>query len=123
MKKMLVRKKLLSMVLVTTLMSVSCTSYKAVQVPILESHLKEGDTVRVVTTDNRDVRFKITNLTPDAIDGENQHILLKDIVTLEKQQISAAKTSGLVGGILVVTMGIIAAIAASQCCKLKSARY
>jgi hypothetical protein len=82
MQKTLMRNKLISVLLLASFMSMSCTSYKAMQVPVLESDLKEGDTVRVIITDGRDVKFKITNITSDAIEGENQRILFKEITTL-----------------------------------------
>ncbi len=100
----LVDKKFISVVLIAAFMAMSCTSYKVVEPPgieNIENRVKKGDTIRVVTTDGRDVKFKVTAVTSDAIVGENQRVLFSDIATLERQEVSTAKTVGLVGGILV----------------------
>ena len=109
-----VDKKFISVMLIATLMAMSCTSYKVVEPPGIENRVREGDTVRVVTTDGRDVKFKVTAITSDAIVGENQHILFSDITTLERQQISTAKTVGLVGIIVAVIAGLVIVIVGSQ---------
>jgi hypothetical protein len=115
MPKALMRDRLISLVIVFAFMLVSCTSYKAIQVPAIESQLKEGDIVRVVTTDGRDLKFKITGITSDAVAGENQRILFKEIITLEKREVSTAKTTGLAAGILaVLALGVIVLICAQS---------
>src|SRR5262249_15462819 len=104
MYKTSIRDRLISLVLVASLMSMSCTSWKPVHVPVLETQLKEGDTVRIVTIDGRQLEFTISGITSEAIEGENQRVLLKDITTVEKQEVSAgAKTAGLV---LIVTLAV-----------------
>jgi len=99
-------KKLISLVIIVAFTAVSCTSYKVVEPPRIETKVKEGDTIRIVTTDGRQVKFKVTAISSDAIAGESQHILFSDIAKLEIQQKSPTKTAGLVGGILLGTAAL-----------------
>ena len=95
MRGTLIDKKLISVILIVAFTAVSCTAYKVVTPPrpprdedihaghihagrsAIESQrrVQEGDTIRVVTTDGRNLKFKVIAVTSDAIVGENQHIL------------------------------------------------
>ena len=81
-----------SIVLINALIVVllaSCASYHYEVVrPLdnLQSTLERGDTVRIVTTDGRDLEFPITFITSEAIEGEEQQVYSSDIATLAKRQ-------------------------------------
>ena len=107
MRETLIGKKLISVILIVAFTAVSCTSYKVVKPPGIENRVKAGDMIRVVTTDGRDVKFKVTAVTSDTIVGENQRVLLSDIATLEKLQIDNAKTAVVVAGGVAAFIGMI----------------
>ncbi len=81
----LVDRKLILAVLIVAFMAVSCTSYRVIELPDIKNRVRGSDIVRVVTTNGRKVKFKVTAITSDAIVGDNQRILFSDIATLEKQ--------------------------------------
>jgi PBP1b-binding outer membrane lipoprotein LpoB len=104
--------KIISMTLIVAFMLVSCTSYNAVKLPDHRySDLNEGDTVKIVTKDGRDLTFQIMAISSEAIIGKDQHILFSEIVTVKKKQVSVGKTVGLVAGILFV--GLVTTILVS----------
>ena len=80
------------------LLLTSCTSYKVVQIPDnIESEIHEGDIVKIVTKDGRDLEFKVVSVTSEGVIGENQQVIrFSDVVQLEKQEVSATKTAGLI---------------------------
>jgi glucose dehydrogenase len=87
-----------SIVLVMCLLLASCTSYTVVQIPDnIESEIHEGDTVKIVTKDGRDLEFKVVSVTSEGVIGENQQVIrFSDVAKLEKQEVSATKTAGLI---------------------------
>ena len=118
MHRTLVDKKCIAVVLIVTFVAMSCTSYKVAKLPGIENRVKVGETIRVVTTDGRDVQFKVTGITADTIVGENHHILLSDITTLERRRISPGKTMSLIGGILTALLAGILLYSAATCCQI-----
>ena len=108
------RTRSLSLVLISALMMVSCTSFKVVKPDDLQGGLKAGDTVKIVTKDGRELELKIVTITPEALVGtpvssvgtaeasemKDQRVEFSEIAKLEKREISAGKTVGLVAGIL-----------------------
>lgn len=100
MPETIVGTRLISVVMIVAFTAVSCTSFKVIEPPRVENRVKKGDTIRIATTDGRQVKFKVTAITSDAIVGENQHIVFSEIDKLEIQHRSTAKTAGLVGGAL-----------------------
>ena len=108
------RTRSLSLVLISALMMVSCTSFKVVKPDDLQGGLKAGDTVKIVTKDGRDMELKIVTITPEALVGtpvssvgaaeasevKDQRVEFSEIAKLEKREISTGKTVGLVAGIL-----------------------
>lgn len=86
---------------------VSCTSLRPVRSDEVQRSLKAGDTVSVVTKDGRQAEFEIVAVTAEAIVGKDQWIELADIAELQKREISAGKTAGLVGAVL----GVVALVA------------
>lgn len=102
---------LVALVAIAFLFSISCANYTVIkaQQPSLQDNLKEGDIVRVFTKDGRDLQLRILDITDEAIIGDDQRLLARnkktiaidEISSLEKKQLSAGKTAGLVAGILV----------------------
>jgi hypothetical protein len=105
-----------SLVLVICLLLASCTSYKVVQIPEnRESEIHEGDTVKIVTKDGRDLQFKVVSVTSEGVIGENQQVIrFSDVAKLEKREVSAIKTAGLIVLVLAVMLGILLGVALSQ---------
>ncbi len=127
------RTRSLSLVLISALMIVSCTSFKVIKPDDIQAGLKAGDTVKIVTKDGRDLELKIETVTPEALVGtpvssvgtaeagevKDQRVEFSEIAKLEKREVSTGKTVGLVAGIvaavaLVVLLMVAAAVAAGQ---------
>ena len=56
----------------------------------IQSHLERGDTVRIFTNVNNERRvweFKITDISSEAIEGEEQKVYFSDITKLEKKNL------------------------------------
>lgn len=106
----------ISIVLVMCVLLSSCTSYKVVQIPDnIESEIHEGDTVKIVTKDGRDLEFKVVSVTSEGVIGENQQVIrFSDVAKLEKREVSAIKTAGLIVLGLAALFGIILGIAISD---------
>jgi hypothetical protein len=79
---------------------VSCTSLRPIRSDQVQTSLKAGDTVSIVTRDGRATELKIVAVTGEAIIGTDQRIALDDIVELQKREIHIGKTLGLVGAIV-----------------------
>ena len=107
-----------SVVLIICLLLTSCTSYKVVQIPDnIESEIHEGDIVKIVTKDGRDLEFKVVSVTSEGVIGENQQVIrFSDVAKLEKREVSAIKTAGLIVLGLAALLGIILGIAISDGC-------
>ena len=95
---------LTSAVLIMCLLVSSCTSYKAVH--IFDIH--EGDRVKIVTKDGRDVEFKVVSVTSVGVTGDNQQVIrFSNVAKLEKEKVSVLKTAGLAGGIVLGLAGML----------------
>jgi len=81
------------MVLVVSLIAASCASHTAVYPePVnIQSVIKPGDTVKIVTKDNEETSFVVIEVTDEAIVGENQTVLFTDITKLQEQTVSAGE--------------------------------
>jgi hypothetical protein len=65
------------------------------------SDIHEGDRVKIVTKDGRDVEFKVVSVTSEGVTGDNQQVIrFSDVAKLEKTEVSVLKTAGLTGGIV-----------------------
>lgn len=110
---------LTSAVLIMCLLVSSCTSLKVVQISdTITSDIHAGDRVKIVTKDGRDVEFKVVSVTSESVTGYNQQVIrFSDIAKLEKEELSALKTAGLTGGIVLglaaLFLVIVAAAAAA----------
>ena len=104
---------LTSAVLVMCLLVSSCTSFKVVQISDnITSDIHEGDSVKIVTKDGRDVEFKVVSVTSEGVTGDNQQVIrFSDVAKLEKEEVSVLKTAGLTGGIVLGLLGLLIIIA------------
>lgn len=91
-------KYLIFMFFVVSLISVSCASHTAVYPdPVnIKSVIKPGDTVIVMTRDNQETEFVVSEVTDEAIIGENHKILFADIEKLQEQTVSAGENFGII---------------------------
>jgi hypothetical protein len=101
------RKLLTAIFLTISLIFASCASHTAVYPePVnIQSFIKPGDTVRVVTKDNQETEFVVTEVTDEAIIGENHKVLFTDITKLEEQTRSAGENFTT---ITIITLGFAA---------------
>jgi hypothetical protein len=86
--------KLLTTIFLTlSLISASCASHTAVYPePVnIQSVIKPGDTVKIVTKDNKETEFLVVEVTDEAIVGENETVLFADITKLEEETVSAGE--------------------------------
>jgi hypothetical protein len=104
---------LTSAILIMCLIVSSCTSFKVVQISDnIRSDIHEGDRVKIVTKDGRDVAFKVVSVTSDGVTGDNQQVIrFSDVAKLEKEELSVVKTAGLTGGIVLGLLGLLIIIA------------
>jgi hypothetical protein len=104
---------LTSAVLIMCLLVSSCTSLKVVQISDnIRSDIHEGDRVKIVTKDGRDVEFKVVSVTSEGVTGDNQQVIrFSDVAKLEKEELSVVKTVGLTGGIVLGLVGLLFIIA------------
>ncbi len=104
---------LTSAVLIMCLLLSSCTSLRVVQISDkITSDIHEGDRVKIVTKDGRDLEFKVVSVTSEGVTGDNQQaIRFSDVAKLEKEELSVVKTAGLTGGIVLGVVGLLIIIA------------
>ena len=104
---------LTSAVLIMCLLVSSCTSLRVVQISDnITSDIHEGDRVKIVTKDGRDVEFKVISVTSEGVIGDNQQVIrFSDVAKLEKEELSVLKTAGLTGGIVLGAVGLLFIIA------------
>ena len=95
----------MTMFLIIILLVSSCTSHRVIEAnkPNIQSHLKPGDKVRVITKDSQEHEFKVVEVTDEAIVGENQTIMFRDISNLEKVSSNVGKI------ILYTSLGVLLA--------------
>ena len=107
----MLHKYFLLMALVVSLIASSCASRTAVYPdPVnIQSVIKPGDIVKIVTEDNRETEFVVTEVTDEAILGENQKVLFTDITEFQEQTVSAGANFGI---IVLITLGVAGGAAA-----------
>jgi hypothetical protein len=98
----------------------SCVSLRPIRSDEVQTSLKAGDTVSIVTRDGRKAEFEIVAVTPEAIVGKDQRVELADIAELQKREISFGKTAGLVG-IIVGFVALMALVAVAMAAVLGAA--
>ena len=84
---------LTSTVLIMCLLVSSCTSFKVMQISDnITSDIHEGDRVKIVTKDGRDVEFKVVSVTSEGVTGDNQQVIrFSDVAKLEKAEVSVPR--------------------------------
>jgi len=97
-------KLLMVMLLIVSLLYASCASHTAVYPePVnIQSVVKPGDKVKIVTKDNEESEFVVLEVTDDAILGENIKVLFTDITKLEEETVSGGENVGI---ITIMTIG------------------
>ena len=108
----MIGKLLMAIFLILCVIFASCASHTAVYPdPVnIQSVIKPGDTVKIVTKDNQETEFVVTEVTDEAIVGENQKILFTDITKFEQQTVSAGENFMI---ITLITLGVAAGAAFS----------
>ena len=88
-------KLLMVMLLIVSLLYASCASHTAVHPdPVnIQSVIQPGDTIKIVTKDNQETEFVVTEVTDEYIIGENIKVSLKDITEIEEETVSAGKNA------------------------------
>jgi len=94
-------------VLITSLILSSCTSSRVLRSEYLSDTeqsrlfiakvLNKGDRVKIITTDGRNLAFKVRAITSEGVIGDKQQVLFSEIVTMEKRQFNFMRTVALVG--------------------------
>lgn len=110
--------KLILLIIVIVLGS-GCTSLTPVEMSPEQLHeriavgdvVQVGSSVRIVTADGIDHKFKVTAISDERILGKDVEVNITDIVALETREFSAGKTTVLAGSSALVA--ILALMAAS----------
>ncbi len=111
--------KLISTIIVILVAS-GCSTLKPVEMSPEQLHerismgeiIQVSDSVRIVTTDGDNHKFKVTAITADHITGKDIEILSPDIVAVETREFSGGKTAALAGS-AVLLYAIVAAVASA----------
>lgn len=127
-KQMSVRSKMglcgrFLVLLVTLCAFTGCTTMQAVRfddvLPSLSEKVQVGDTVRVVLKDRRVLTLRVQRVTAQFLQGSDSRgasveIPLKNIDTLEREEISYVKTLGLGLGLIAAILGALSLAVRSQ---------
>ena len=108
-------------IIVTILVLGGCTSMQPVEMqPVqLQKELVAGDivgigeTVRLVTADGKEHKFKVISIAKDRISGKDTDILIKDIVAVETREFSAGKSAVLATGTAAALTYLLQGVAAA----------
>jgi hypothetical protein len=92
----------------TTLRPIS-QSQNEVQKPIsYKDIIRSGDKVQITTADGKEYTFKVTSVEDGFIKGNDTEIVVKDILSIKKAEISKGKTWALIGTTIgVALLGLI----------------
>jgi len=79
--------------LILAIIATSCASYVKVhpEPKNIQSVVKKGDTVKIVTEDNKEIEFVVVEVSDEAIIGENEKVLFTNISILEKMSVSTGE--------------------------------
>ena len=79
--------------LILAIIATSCASYVKVhpEPKNIQSVVKKGDTVKIVTEDNKEIEFVVVEVSDEAIIGENEKVLFTDISILEEMNVSSGE--------------------------------
>ena len=92
-----------------------CTTLKPVELSPEQLHdriyagevIHEGDSVKIITSDGKHHRFKVTAITDQSVVGKEIQLPIVDIVAVETKEFSGGKTAALAGGSYIVLAAII----------------
>jgi len=96
---------------ITLLSLAGCTTLRPIDVNSAQP-LKAGDRVSIVTTDNRNHAFKVTEIAPGVIKGRAIEIPVDRVASVSKREFSTGKTVALVALSLLAVGGLVAIVAA-----------
>jgi hypothetical protein len=71
--------------------------------------VRVGDRLEVVTSDGKTHQITVSKVGDGRIDGKEESIRIDQIVSLRKREFSGGRTLALVGGVVLVVVGAIAA--------------
>lgn len=91
----------------TTYRPITGTANPQITGDLIVHSVKTGDTVKIVTKDGRYMSFKVQEIGPESMSGENHSVSFGEIAKLEKREISEGKTNALG---LVVTAAVVAGV-------------
>lgn len=99
--------------LAATLILGGCSTMKTTEMPPDELHrairagelVSAGERVQLVTTDGTNREFTVTELDDQSIRGADVEVPIDEVVALKTRQVSAGKTTLLVGG--AIGMGVL----------------
>lgn len=106
-------KRLISTLLVVTMLA-SCATMRPVDTGnsgTIANQVHAGDTVKVTTRDGRANRFVVTEVTGDAIVGQNVSIPQSDIASLQVMQKN--RSSGKIAVAILLGVGVAALLSAA----------
>jgi hypothetical protein len=106
--------KLISALIVILLVT-GCTTLKPVEMPPdqLQDRISTGqivqvgDSVKLVTADGKQHKFKVTSITDHHIAGKDIEVPIADIVAVESREFSGGKTTALAGGSATIAIIVI----------------
>ena len=100
-------------VAVTLILSMSaCTSMKPIDKAAVNTDIEAGDNVRIVTRDDRQVEFKVVDISDTSIIGQTESVPKDEIASIKKKKVDPGKTAvvGAYGYILVSAIIFVAKI-------------
>jgi len=99
--------------LIVVIMLSACTAMRPIEpIPLeVKQQFKIGETIKVYTTDETVITFKVVEISEVAIIGTHETIPFKDIVKVEKKKISVAKTAAVGGTVAISAYGTLVILA------------
>lgn len=81
-------------VAVTLILSMSaCTSMRPIDKTAVSTNIEAGDSVKIVTKDEREVEFKVIEVSDTSIIGETESVPKDEIASIKKKKIDPGKTA------------------------------
>jgi len=105
----MIQKLLTTMFAIVPLIFSSCASHTAIEANTsnIQTHIQPGDKVRVVTKDDEETEFVVTEVTDEAIVGESEIVEFSNIARLEKVKTSNLVQVAFVTVLLAVVVGAL----------------
>ena len=103
----------LFLLLCLVLLLAGCKTMQAVphaDLSRLQGQVERGDRVEVVTTDGRSLQFTVTEVTADALAGDNVRVTQPEIASLKVKAVNKPRTFGAAfggaGTLVLILLGI-----------------